>query len=138
MSEDNKSVVRQFLYEVINKHDPEARPDLLDSGFTAHFGGMPAMDHAGWTQMAGMFFTAFPDLSLTIEDEFSEGDRVAVRWMWTATHEGDLMGVAATGKPIVGTGMGVYRVQDGKLAEEWVVEDMLGVMQQLGATGPAT
>lgn len=97
------------------------------------------MDRSAWTQMARMFFTVFPDLSLTIEDEVAEGDRVAVRWIWTATHAGDLMGVAATGKPVVvGIGMGLFRVQDGKVAEEWVIEDMLGVMQQLGATGPAT
>jgi steroid delta-isomerase-like uncharacterized protein len=137
MPGDNKDVVRQFLYQVINMHDPEARPDLFDTNYKSHFGGMPALDHEGWKQMAAAYFAGFPDLSVKIEDEVAEGDRVAVRWTWTATHQGDFMGMPATAKSVIGSGAGVYRVVNGKVAEEWVFEDVMGVMQQLGAS-PAT
>lgn len=133
MSDANKSIVRQFLNEVINKDDSDARPDLIDPGVIAHFGGMPVLDLDGWRQMAGAFFVGLPDLTVTIEDEVAEGDRVAVRWTWTATHTGTFMDLPATGKAVVGSGMGVYRVSDGKVAEEWILEDMLGILQQLGA-----
>ena len=131
MSDENKAVVRAFLMEVIGSHDADARPDLIAPGYVSHFGSMPPLDHEGWKQMAGGFFTAFPDLELTIQDEVAEGDRVAVRWTWTGTHTGDLMGMAPTGKHVETGGMGVYRVVDGQIAEEWVLEDMMGVMQQL-------
>ena len=68
-----------------------------------------------------------------IEDEAAEGDRVAVRGSWTGTHNGDLMRTPPTGKHVTTGGMGFYRVVDGQVAEEWILEDMMGVMQQLGA-----
>ena len=132
MSEENKAAVRNFLLGVINAHDPDACPDLIAPGYTSHFGSMPPLDHEAWKGMAGMFFAAFPDLELTIQDEVAEGDRVAVRWTWTGTHNGDLMGTPPTGKAVSASGMGVYRVVDGQIAEDWVLEDMAGVMQQLG------
>ena len=132
MSDENKRVVREFLLEVINAHDADARPELIAPGYVSHFGAMPPLDHEGWKQMAGMFFAAFPDLDLTIQDEAAEGDRVAVRWTWTGTHAGELMGTPPTGKRVTTGGMGFYRVVDGQIAEEWVLEDMAGVMQQLG------
>ncbi len=132
MSVENTAVVRAFLMEVIGSHDADARPDLIAPGYLSHFGSMPPLDHEGWKQMAGGFFTAFPDLDLTIQDEVAAGDRVAVRWTWTGTHAGDLMGMPPTGKRVHTVGMGVYRVVDGKIAEEWVLEDMMGIMHQLG------
>lgn len=130
---DNTEVVRQFLLEVINKHDAGARPDLVDPAFTAYFGGMPPLALGEWKQMAAGFFGGFPDLSLQIEDEVASGDRVAVRWTWTGTNDGDFMGVPKTGKTVRSAGMGIYQVVDGKIVAEWVFEDMFGIMQQLGA-----
>lgn len=132
MSDENTAVVRAFLMEVIGRHDADARPDLIAPGYLSHYATMPPLDHDGWKQMVGGFFTAFPDLDLTIQDEVAAGDRVAVRWTWTATHAGDLMGMPPTGKHVHAAGMDVYRVVDGKIAEVWVLEDMMGVMQQLG------
>ena len=122
MAQDNKGVVRQFLQEVINKHDPTARPDLLAPGCVSHFGGMPPLDHEAWQRMATAYFTGLPDLDLTIEDEFAAGDRVAVRWTWTASHHGEFMGTPATGKRVSACGMGIYRLADGQIAEEWVTK----------------
>lgn len=135
MAQDNKGVVRQFLREVINKHDPTARPDLFAPGYVSHFGSMPPLDHESWQHMAAAYFTGFPDLDLTIEDEVAEGDRVAVRWTWTASHQGEFMGIPSTGKHVAASGMGIYRLADGQIAEEWVSEDVAGVLQQLGAFG---
>ena len=75
------------------------------------------------------------DQHATIEDLVAEGDKVACRWSGRATHQGDLMGVAATGKAIVLTGIAIYRVANGKIQEEWDYSDVLGLMQQLGV-GP--
>jgi predicted ester cyclase len=54
------------------------------------------------------------------------------RWTSRGTHEGELMGIAPTGKRIDVTAVGIWRVSEGKIAEAWLVFDALGMMQQLG------
>ena len=71
-----------------------------------------------------------------IEDLIAEGDKVAVRQTWRGTHTGNFQGIPPTGKPVTFTSLEVYRVTGGKLAEEWVELDMLGLLQQLGVIPP--
>lgn len=89
-----------------------------------------------WKQLASGYFTAFPDFQIRLEDLIAEGDKVVARWAWHATHQGEFMGIPPTSKQVAVTGIGVYRIADGKIAEEWVQDDVLGLLQQLG-TGPA-
>jgi trk system potassium uptake protein len=74
----------------------------------------------------------FPDLHLTIEDVFGEGDKAAVRWVATGTHTGDLQGIAPTGKSMRATGISLFRVANGLVVEDTVEEDTMGVLRQLG------
>ncbi|HYN88296.1 MAG TPA: ester cyclase [Ardenticatenaceae bacterium] len=76
--------------------------------------------------------TAFPDLHFTLHDIVVEGDRIAVRWTARGTHDGELRGIAATGKRVAVTGITVFRLAGDKLAEAWIIYDMLGLLQQLG------
>jgi len=85
-----------------------------------------------YKQSSAMYFTAFPDLHVTIDDMFAEGDKVVQRWTVTATHKGELMGVPPTGKQITWSGITISRFADGKSVEDWWAYDMLGMMQQLG------
>jgi predicted ester cyclase len=62
----------------------------------------------------------------------AEGDLVAGPWRATGTHQGELMGIPATGKPISISGMGMDRVVDGKIVESWGNWDAMGMMAQLG------
>ncbi|WP_019066756.1 ester cyclase [Streptomyces hokutonensis] len=74
------------------------------------------------------------DMAFTVEDQISQGDRVATRWTWNGTHTGDFMGIPATGKKVVMTGTTTFRCRDdGKIAEGWWQYDRLGLMAQLGA-----
>jgi predicted ester cyclase len=68
-----------------------------------------------------------------IEDLIAEGDKVVARWRSRATHQGDYMGIAPAGKEVEFTGISVYRIEEGKIAESWSVEDQLGLMRQIGA-----
>jgi steroid delta-isomerase-like uncharacterized protein len=79
---------------------------------------------------------AFPDGRWTIEGQVAEGDKVATRWSFTGTHQGELMGVAPTGKRVTASGMVIDRIVEGKIVEEWEEWDALGMMQQMGATPP--
>ena len=62
-----------------------------------------------------------------------EDDKVMLRYTWTATHGRELMGIPATGKSVIFTGMIMDRISGGKIEEHWEQLDMMGLMQQLGA-----
>jgi predicted ester cyclase len=79
-----------------------------------------------------MFRAAFPDLHLTVTDQFEEGDKLVSRWTATGTHKGELMGIAPTGTHVTVTGITIGRFQSGKLVESWENGDTLGLLQQLG------
>jgi predicted ester cyclase len=61
---------------------------------------------------------------------------VVVRWTARGTHKGELMGIPATGKPVVVTGMDIFHISSGKVVESWTNWDALGMMQQLGVIPP--
>ena len=84
-------------------------------------------------QEAADFRRGFPDVVSTIEDLIAEGDKVVARWRARATHQGEYMGIPPTGKEVEFTGISVYRIEAGKIAESWNVEDELGLMRQIGA-----
>ena len=75
----------------------------------------------------------FPDVVSTIEDLIAEGDKVVARWRAQATHQGEYMGIPPTGNRVEFTGISMYRIEAGKIAESWNVEDDLGLMRQIGA-----
>ena len=84
-------------------------------------------------ESAGGYRSAFPDLVMTVDQSFAEGDLVATRWTARGTHEGELFGIAATGKQATVTGITIDRYEDGLIAESWTNWDTLGLLQQLGA-----
>src|SRR5215216_4608391 len=84
-------------------------------------------------QEAANFRQGFPDVISTIEDLIAEGDKVVARWRSHATHRGDYMGIAPSGKEVQFTGISVYRIEEGKIAESWTEEDQFGLMRQIGA-----
>jgi predicted ester cyclase len=67
-----------------------------------------------------------------VDELLADGDRVIGRWTMRATHEGSLMGIPATGKPVVMSGIDIARWEDGKLVELWHIEDVMSLMMQLG------
>ena len=79
-----------------------------------------------------MMRSAFPDLHLTIEDMIAEGDKVAMRSSWNGTHQGEFMGIPATGRRVTVSQIDISRIADGRMVEHWGQLDALGLMQQLG------
>lgn len=88
---------------------------------------------AGFKEAMGMFRGAFPDLKSTPTHVIAEGDLLCSRCEVSATHRGDFMGIAATGKPIHYEEMIMVRIQDGRIVEHWSVADAMAIMDQLGA-----
>ena len=80
---------------------------------------------------------AFPDIEVKVESVVDDGEMLAARWVATMTHEGDHLGVPASGKRVSVTGMSMARLRDGKMVEGWNNWDMLSLMQQVDAIQPA-
>ena len=74
---------------------------------------------------------AFPDLHFTIEDLLTDRDRVVLRWTSLGTHLGEFLGKPATGRQVPSSGVDVYRIEPGMIAETWSHWDVLGVLRQL-------
>ena len=79
-----------------------------------------------------MYAAAFPDLHTWSEGMVAEGDEVAVRWMAEGTQQGELLGIPPTGKQARFSGMSIFRLAEGKIAEQWEEWDKLDLMRQLG------
>jgi steroid delta-isomerase-like uncharacterized protein len=131
---DNKAIVKHFVEVVWHAKNFDMIDELCAPTFIPH--GLPAGIPAtrdGFKQVAKAFHQVFPDIHYTCEDLIEENGKVVMRWNATATHQGDLMGITATHKPVQRSGITIYRVQDEKIAEYWNASDMLPVFVQLGA-----
>jgi steroid delta-isomerase-like uncharacterized protein len=132
-ADDNRSLTQHFYEEVWNKGNLDAVDDIMTGDFVDHAAppGFPSGPE-GAKQVFTMYRTAFPDFRLSLEDLIAEGDKVVARWVTHGTHQGELMGIPPTGKPVTVTGIDLFRFAGGKIAEHWAEFDMLGMMQQLG------
>jgi predicted ester cyclase len=74
----------------------------------------------------------FPDLRFTIEELVAEGDKLATRFSFTGTHQGEFMGIPATGNRIEVSGLIISLIKNGKFVEDREETDILGMMMQLG------
>ena len=79
-----------------------------------------------------MFLTAFPNVHLTVEDMIAEGDKVVTRYTSRGTQKGAFVGIPPTGKQMTVSSIVVARIADGKIVEEWGLDDQMGMLQQLG------
>ena len=122
-SEENKAVVRREQEELWNH---TGNLDAAEEIFA------PAYVEAA-KQEAADFRRGFPDVVSTIEDLIAEGDKVVARWRSRATHRGEYMGIPPTGKEVEFTGISVYRIEGGRIAESWNSEDQFGLLRQIGA-----
>ena len=134
MSEANKHVVKRLFEELWNQGNLSVADELFCPNYIHHDPSTPDFGRGPESERkrVNLYRAAFPDLRLAIENIISEGDTVMARWYCSATHKGELGGIAPTGKRIAITGISVARLSNGKLAEQWVQWDALGMMQQLG------
>ena len=137
MSEQNKALVRRAIEEVLSHGDWEVFEEIYAPNVVTHYQApvVPAGKLEGrdaLRQIVESYRTAFPDLIATVEDVLAEGDKVVIRWTSTGTHRGPLGTVPATGKRVSVRAMAITRIAGGQLVEGWVMDDQLGMLQQLG------
>jgi steroid delta-isomerase-like uncharacterized protein len=134
MSDANKAIMTRLYEEVISQGDLELLDELVSPDLVNHSvppGLPPGIE--GFRQQVSMIHGGMPDLRTDVDDMIAEGDQVVTRWTGTGTHQGELMGVAPTGKTITVSGVGIHRIAAGKVVEHRDFFDQLDFMQQLGA-----
>jgi predicted ester cyclase len=133
MTSQNQALLRRLLVEGMSRSNASVIDDLVAANYVNHDAPLPVRGPEGFKQLAGMFGAAFPDVRISIEDVFSDGDRVGSRGEITGTHRGEFMGIPPTGKPVTVKYLDLWKVEGGKFVENWVQMDMLGLLKQLGA-----
>ena len=131
-TEENKRLVRRFFDVGPSRGDCSAARELLAPDFALHVPLPAAAGVQGMIDVITACRAAFEHLNVTVEDMVAEGDRVAARFTARGVHKGAFMGLPPTGKPITMTGIEIFRIKDGKIAELWGEANLLGLMQQLG------
>ena len=134
--EENKSIVRRFFEVGPSKGDLDAANELLAPDFFLHVPLPCSPGVRGIDEVVSACRAAFQGLDVTVEDMVTEGDMVAARFTARGVHNGAFMGLPPTGKPITMTGMEIFRLEKGKIAELWGEANLLGLMQQLGILPP--
>lgn len=132
--EPQADAVRRYLDEVFNRHDLDHLDRWLDSGLVSHWMGQETLHGLpAWRAAMSGFFAAFPDAAYTLADLVVAGDRAVWRGSWQATQRGTWDGVAASDRAVSWTVIIIARLADGRIAEDWVEYDRLGLFEQLGA-----
>lgn len=132
------SFIHRWFDEVWNKKREDAidemlAPDVVGHGLQDPDGSDKIVGPEAFKRLHRQFVSAYPDLHITVEDTVVEGDKIAARCKFTATHGGDGIGIAPTNEPVEFSGMLIVRVKDGRITEAWNQFDFMTMYTQLGA-----
>jgi len=132
-AEETAAVVRGYR-DLLNGVDDATRFEVVAPDAIFREPGRLLEGRDAFRQRVAAFLTAFPDLRCTLDALVAAGDRAAVRWTITGTHQGAFGPYPPTGKRVTMTGIGIHRIANGQMVEGWGCFDTLGTAQQLGAT----
>jgi steroid delta-isomerase-like uncharacterized protein len=136
--EANKDLIRKFT-SATNAGDWEALDKLLTEDFCRHSQATPDVQVNSLEEFKALqesFQATMPDQKITLEMLVAEGDKVAVYATYSGTMTGPMGGFAPTGKSASSKFIGIFRIEDGRIAELWVEWDNLAMLGQLGLFPP--
>ena len=139
MSKQDNIATTQRLGEAVNSGNLDAfhevfAPSAIDRDPASDQGPGPE----GFIHFFTGFRAAFPDLNVSVEQLVADDDNVAFAYTITGTHQGDFLGVPATGRRIKARGVQIARFENGLIVERWGSSDQLGILQQIGVDPLAT
>jgi len=145
-TEDNKAIVRRFFEDVHNQGNVAAVDELLAPNILLHFDSPSDVPVSAEMQLSleeikqvfSQLRTTFPDYHFTVEFQVAEGDLVVTRGTARGTHQGKYwdstwQDIPPTAKQVTWTETAIDRIVEGKIVENWINEDALGRLQQIGA-----
>jgi steroid delta-isomerase-like uncharacterized protein len=131
--EENKQFMGHFIEEVINQKNLEAIDEMVAENFVEEIpfpGQGPGRE--GLKTAVTALMTGFPDLHWVVDEQVAEGETVVTRFTMTGTHQGEFMGIPATGKSINVWGVVIDVVTNGQFARSRLIMDSVGLLVQLG------
>lgn len=132
---DLHTLAHRFIDDVINARDFDgAMVDMVAEDFVElkPFPGQ-GPGRAGLADVLKMMVAGFPDLHWTLHDTIAEDDRVFGYSTWTGTHQGEFLGIPATGRPVEVEAWTIDRYRDGIFIESRIIMDVAALLGQLGA-----
>lgn len=135
----NEAVARRFYDTALNAKDFAKIGDLTSQWVVHH--NAPAGDEviggkrlaAAYTQLA----QSFPDYQFQLREVLAVGNKVTVRYRFTGTQRGELLGLKVSGKPVAVWGVETLRIEEGKIRELWGTPLTVSLFTQIGAFGAA-
>jgi len=139
-TEVNKTIAKRIFDEIWNQGKLDLADEIIATDLIRNDAGNPdangPVGSEGFKQLVAMYRAAFHGVQFVYDDLIAKGDMTIGRWTATSIHQGEFMGIPATGTAMTVTGISIVRYSNGKMVEEWVNWDSLGMMQQLGAITP--
>ncbi len=133
IKEKNKKIIQRLYRKVLVEWNLSLVDELVAPQFISHdwpegskTGPQPFKDF-----YSNIILPVIPDARYEVDDLIAEGDKVVVRWRLLGTQEGTYMGIAPTGQNITLKGIAIYRLEELKLVERWVITDLHGLLEQL-------
>jgi predicted ester cyclase len=135
ITDANKRVVQESIERTWRRGDLDALPSYWTETCVNHSAsveqrqGLAALRE--YHAQFAAFFAAFTDMTIVVEQQIAEGDRVVTYMKTSLRHTGPFAGIAATGKTVTLASMRIDRIENDKIAEHWSVGDMAGLLEQL-------
>ena len=133
--EESKALISRFIEEIWNQGNVDGLDKFVVPTLVCHHPRNRDADLLGiesFRQWTLEVRRAFPDIRLSVEQIFGEGDKIVIHLRGAETYAGTSPGVTASGKLVNFTVTGIARLASGRLAEAWIIADDLGILQQLG------
>ena len=133
--EENKAIARRHFEELWARGDLAVADEIYARVAVGHCGNLPDQNDYPECEkeLVRQDRVAFPNGTVTVEDQIAEGDKVLTRWRFRATHTGPLYGNPPSGAEVSVAGFHVHRIVDGKIVEVWALGDFHSLLQQMGA-----
>jgi steroid delta-isomerase-like uncharacterized protein len=125
---ENKEIVRRLMEEVLGQGNAKILPELVSDNYVGHFAIGDHYGPGGVRIDVAAYRTAFPDLTVTLDDLLADGDRVVRRFTLQGMHRRPFLGVPASYQPVALRGIAIDRLACGRLVESWVQIDGLPSM----------
>lgn len=127
----NKELVRRHQEEIWNKGNMAAIDEFYAPDFVGHFPFGESVGREGLRKQVASHRAAFPDWTEQIEEILAEGDLVAIRFTSRGTQRGEFRGISPTGRSVTIGEAAIFRIADGRIAEQWVFPDVGSLLEQL-------
>ncbi len=134
MSSDNKEVARRFIDECWSQGKLEAVRELVSNECRYHDPAFPSLTSGAENinRHISTCRSGFPDLKFTIDDTIAERNEVVIHWTAAGTHKAQFLGMSPTNRAATVSGTSIFRIEGGKITEQWVDWNLMTLMEQLG------